>query len=880
MSFAALRSKYRKKQGIKRDNVEVAKHLINHTSTTDEAARESLEEEPPSSNRDFNLPRFSRSETALDWLPPAGDAREHDEPSSPVHRVGSLSGTMGKFMRTGSTASRKSIPPVSEQPEDKLKVSFQDSRAAPMCLDLPKLGPPFGIENSIFQSLKSIAEEGKPGPGSTSSQEACDQTSSCYSPNSSKSSMSSAPSPGSSPQLNVDTQVKRDYSVVSPVTAGVFDEDGQDSKQKPMASATNLVRNYSLRSPVMKNKPLPPEPPRELSPVRESPSSPPNPQSPQSLDNGQEAVSHRDGEPTLSQAAADLVGELAKIAEARNSGEESPVLLLQAPKIVGEAVSPLRFAAKPLAEEKKLDWTPDAKRSDTPYTLRSETGSESHGEKGKKPSTELWRSWTSQVKSSGKRRFRFTIPVPGFGRKTQVASYHRPTRSWTPTTTQTVERHIDSQISRALNLDEEEEEEAETAWPTLLPLKAVKQLGIPLMSSSRIPRLSSSETERTERNLRLQLPRLQTDRYERPTSSVDGSKFVVEPGDGPQETLFIDSPIEESDEACSDANKIVIGISKLDYLFPDTSSQEAHRLRVPPVKSRPRLSELNLMTAEVFELDGGISPVVKPIDLPMPAGTPDAVALAIMGNVDTLDELFNCAIANKQFFRVFKENELRLMKDAMFKMSAPAWELREMSPPWGVELQGLKDPDAPVPEYTPSLYLRHHARDIFTLVKLKSLILARCGSFLRRDTIRGLAGADAVRAAEIDEAFWRIWTFCRIFGSGKNRENDINGQIDWLNGGYLANKQKKGATVLLAEPFFSMNNVLFDPPAGFGRGNGRGLSHSQLYDMTEIWNCFGVLLQAVHAKCAEARQAGIFNDADIKEGDITKEEAILGKCSL
>lgn len=75
---------------------------------------------------------------------------------------------------------------------------------------------------------------------------------------------------------------------------------------------------------------------------------------------------------------------------------------------------------------------------------------------------------------------------------------------------------------------------------------------------------------------------------------------------------------------------------------------------------------------------------------------------------------------------------------------------------------------------------------------------------------------------------------------------------------------------------FGINNVLLEPPAGFGRGNEGGLSPKQLYDMTEIWTCLGVLLQPLHGKCAEARQAGIYKGHDVSVGDTAKEERVLG----
>lgn len=893
MSFASLRSKNKKKQTQKQGNVVIVRSLLDvRMPTADDTVRQHLEED-----LEWGLRRFSRSETDLDCIPAVMDPSEVpagvDQKRQAIYRAGSLEGTRGKFMRGRSNVSHKptaSVSPISEQAEDGFKVSSPDSIVSPLSLELPQFGPPFAIESTIFENIESITKD-RPGLGSmSSSQEAFDRASSCYSQGSPRSSITSAPSVGHGcPRLVLDA--KRSFSIISPVAAGVFDDDDPDpeSNESQPAPATTSVKLPRIPSD-LKNKPLPPEPPLEVPPLRQSSSVGNSPQSMKSLDERRQTTLRRSRVPTLSQAADDLENHLAKLVESRTSSEEppespeSPVLLIQDPKTSDEEIAPLDISAESGAEEKQPEGKPDIKRSSTPYSSRSETASGSHLEKEKKISIQSATS-TDEAKSPDKRKFRFALPVRGLARKASQAPAPKLARSLTQTdadpkvAAKNMQRHIETQISLALNPDEGEGE-SDAEWSTLLPLKAVKQLGIPLMSSSHIPRLSSSATERS---LRLQLPRLQTGQLERPVSHLDGEKAASEPG-SVRETLFIDSPIEEGDQAGSDENKIVVGISKIDYLFPDTSTQEAHRTQQGhPGKPRSPLSELNLMT-EVFELDAGVSSPVpkaskpsKPVSLPMPPNTPDEVILALMRNVGTFDELFNCAMVNRQFFRVFKANELSLMKAALFKMSPPAWELREMSPPWGAEMQGLRDPDAPVPEYTPALYLRHHARDIFTLVKLKSLILVRCGSFLRPETVRGLAGVDEVRAGDIDEAFWRIWTFCRIFGSGKNRENDIHGQMDWLNGGYLAEQQRNGATVLLAEPFFSMNNVLFDPPAGFGRGNGSGLSPQQLYDMTEIWNCFGVLLQAVHAKCDEARKAGIFDNIDIPEGDLAKEEAMLGK---
>ncbi|KMU91909.1 hypothetical protein CIHG_09690 [Coccidioides immitis H538.4] len=185
-------------------------------------------------------------------------------------------------------------------------------------------------------------------------------------------------------------------------------------------------------------------------------------------------------------------------------------------------------------------------------------------------------------------------------------------------------------------------------------------------------------------------------------------------------------------------------------------------------------------------------------------------------------------------------------------MSPAAWELREMSPPWEDDDYDVGIVDRPVPEYTPDLYIRHYMRDMCTMVSLKWLILVRCESLLRPETIRALAGQDEERSAEVDDAFWRVWTFCRLFGCGKGREEDIVAQADWLSGGSRARSHNRNSSALLTCPL-AVDSVLFDPPSGFAGGNQGGLTATQLYDMMEIWTCLGVLVQVFYGKNDEAQ---------------------------
>ena len=73
------------------------------------------------------------------------------------------------------------------------------------------------------------------------------------------------------------------------------------------------------------------------------------------------------------------------------------------------------------------------------------------------------------------------------------------------------------------------------------------------------------------------------------------------------------------------------------------------------------------------------------------------------------------------------------------------------------------------------------------------------------------------------------------------------------------------------------NSVLYSSPRTLGKGNVGGLSAEDLYDMTEIWTCLGVLVRGFQGKRQEAREYGIFDKADIVAGNVEQEDSVLGK---
>ncbi|OGM50222.1 F-box domain protein [Aspergillus bombycis] len=340
-----------------------------------------------------------------------------------------------------------------------------------------------------------------------------------------------------------------------------------------------------------------------------------------------------------------------------------------------------------------------------------------------------------------------------------------------------------------------------------------------------------------ERELRMQLPRLQVKGTKTACSPIQEIEPSTEKEAIQRPEKVEASQRQKSPDQVIFKEKFFVSSSKITV---SVSNNVSHQMDI---------AELPEM---VYELDGGApesqrKPTISDYlpTLPMPGNLPDKVVLAFLRQVRCLHNVPSRVGTTR--------NE-------------PAMEYR---------MQILVDPDTPVPEYTPALYLQRYAQDIYTLAQLKLLILTRCETFLRQETIRGLTGKDDACAKEIDDALWRIWTFCRIFGCGKSREGDVVGQVDWLNGGAMAvSDRKHGATASVTEPF-GMHDILFEPPTGFGHGNKGGLSNDQLYYMTEIWTCLGVLLQPIHGRCKEAREAGIFAGHQVAEQDNARAAGVL-----
>jgi hypothetical protein len=259
----------------------------------------------------------------------------------------------------------------------------------------------------------------------------------------------------------------------------------------------------------------------------------------------------------------------------------------------------------------------------------------------------------------------------------------------------------------------------------------------------------------------------------------------------------------------------------------------------------------------------------------------EKVILTIFRSLDHFDELFATAIVNKGFYRVFKRHELDLMRSTLKNVSPPAWEFREIAFP-GHDM--LHDEDLemtrPQEEYAPASYIQLHKRDVHTMRCIKTLIKDKCQSFIRPEMATALVSDDRIETGRVDDALWRIWTFCKNFGSGKGREDDIISQQDWLKGGLMVHQNTCTFSITSTD---YMNDTLISAPECFAKGNGNGLTAEQLFDMMELWNCLGVLLHVfadrTTLRTAQARQYGVFDNTNIEGGDIDGEEAMLGTFS-
>ncbi|KAK6002892.1 hypothetical protein QM012_001642 [Aureobasidium pullulans] len=244
-----------------------------------------------------------------------------------------------------------------------------------------------------------------------------------------------------------------------------------------------------------------------------------------------------------------------------------------------------------------------------------------------------------------------------------------------------------------------------------------------------------------------------------------------------------------------------------------------------------------------------------------------AVCLRVMAYAASFEDLKSLSMLNKSTRRYSEDNKLRLLKSVLFNVSPPAWELRELSPfPFGnfMPTDFLEDT-----EISPSAYISCVIHDRAIVQELKTVIASRCQSFIRPDTVSSLLTKGATR---FEDALYRIWSFCKMFGCDRGRESDLKGQFDWLKGGVLAH-QKGCAATLSFSPEFEVDGILLNAPDHFAAGNGCGLSAEQLYDMSEMWECLHALMHPYGEVTSKAQSCGIFRQT----GGDSKDPIVQGR---
>ncbi|KIW97065.1 uncharacterized protein Z519_02457 [Cladophialophora bantiana CBS 173.52] len=215
---------------------------------------------------------------------------------------------------------------------------------------------------------------------------------------------------------------------------------------------------------------------------------------------------------------------------------------------------------------------------------------------------------------------------------------------------------------------------------------------------------------------------------------------------------------------------------------------------------------------------------------PITAATAERVIYRIMCSLHSAQDLQATAMVSKGFLRTFQRNESKLVSRLIFKTSRAAWELRRSI----LALKGSND-----------FLLKDYRRDCRTLDALKAFIVAHCSSSCKQSTLVGLLGQDDTRKSQIDDALWRIWTFCTLFGDSVGQSGPAQTEIDWLNGSRAANNKQLGA--------------------GFAIGNGKGLMTHELEDMNEMWQCLQILVSGFRGREHEAKRYGVFDNWHLRE---------------
>ncbi|CAI6341288.1 unnamed protein product [Periconia digitata] len=231
--------------------------------------------------------------------------------------------------------------------------------------------------------------------------------------------------------------------------------------------------------------------------------------------------------------------------------------------------------------------------------------------------------------------------------------------------------------------------------------------------------------------------------------------------------------------------------------------------------------------------------------------TSENVILKILQNLDNLDNLFATAVVSRGFYRVFKRNELDLMKRMVWRMSPPAWEY----------LETCCELDEPRQEYTATSYYGKHTEMVRVFQDAKRLFGETCPPDKLPKNFSDMQRKVSWEYQRFDDALWRIETFCKVFSLRKDGlhivpMNHMTAQMDWLRGGTLMHQR-----------FFTAksrhtNDILARNPSCFGKGNVGGLDQKQFEELTAFWDCLVSLLEQHSSYNVEwAASYGIFKGA-------------------
>jgi hypothetical protein len=188
-----------------------------------------------------------------------------------------------------------------------------------------------------------------------------------------------------------------------------------------------------------------------------------------------------------------------------------------------------------------------------------------------------------------------------------------------------------------------------------------------------------------------------------------------------------------------------------------------------------------------------------------------------------LETLYNLRLVNRAYYSAYQARPLSLIRRAMRRSCPAAWELREMCQPAAPYITSSKIPEQSVALVTPAIYMSGYTHEVYTVSRLIRMVL----TFQEQEYL--CAHTDAL--GNVVDALFRIWTFCRVFGSGKGREEDRDGQDDWFAGGTQAH-EPSGSRL---SGCYRDSETIALAPESFGRGNNSGLSAQETIIMLALW---------------------------------------------